>query len=88
MGIIRTHLYILHYDIREVKVTYFLSLPCRLMHQARHKLFRKDDILHINGIRKEWSNLLIAEACYAATYTGDEEGEVRVFFGETEAASH
>ena len=39
--------YIHLYDIREAKVTCFLSLPCRLMHQARHKLFRKDDILHI-----------------------------------------
>lgn len=39
--------YIHLYDIREAKVTCFLSLPCRLLHQARHKLFRKDDILHI-----------------------------------------
>ena len=36
----------------EAKVTCFLSLSCRLMHQARHELLRKDDILHINGICK------------------------------------
>ena len=52
----------------EAKVTCFLSLPCRLMHQARHKFLRKVDILHINGIRKEWSNLLIAKSGYAATF--------------------
>ena len=57
------------------------------MHQARHKFLRKDDILHINGILKEWSNLLIAESCYTTTYSCNEEGEVRVFFGETEDQS-
>ena len=54
------------------------------MHQARHKLLRKDDILHINGICKYRSNLLIAEACYAATYPCDEECEPAVLLGETD----
>ena len=75
--------YIHLYDIREAKVTYFLSLPCRLMHQARHKFLRKDDILHINGILKEWSNLLISESCYATTYSCNEECEPAVLLGET-----
>ena len=52
------------------------------MHQARHKFFRKDDILHINSIHKERSNLLITEACYAATYPCDEEHESAVLLGE------
>ena len=54
------------------------------MHQARHKLLRKDDILHINCIRKEWSNLLVTESCYAATYPCDEECEPAVLLGETD----
>ena len=71
------------YNIREAKVICFLSLPCRLMHQARHKFFRKDDILHINGILKEWSNLLISESSYATTYSCNEECEPAVLLGET-----
>ena len=54
------------------------------MQQARHKFLRKDDILHINCIRKERSNLLIAESCYAATYSCNEEGEPAVLLGETD----
>ena len=54
------------------------------MHQARHKFFRKDDILHINGIHKERSNLLIPEACDAATYPCDEECEPAVLLGKTD----
>ncbi|MCF2634192.1 hypothetical protein I6E40_02215 [Prevotellamassilia timonensis] len=59
-------------------------MPCRLLHQARHKLLRKDDILHINGIHKEWSNLLVTESCYSATYSCNEEREPAVLFGETD----
>ena len=54
------------------------------MHQARHKFLREDDIFHINGIRKERSNLLFSEACYAATYPCDEECEPAVLLGETD----
>ena len=54
------------------------------MHQARHKFLRKDDILHINGILKEWSNLLITESSYTATYPCDEECEPAVLLGETD----
>ena len=43
-----------------------------------HELLRKDDILHINGIRKERSNLLVTESCYAATYSCNEECEPAV----------
>lgn len=59
-----------------------------LMHQARHKLLRQDDIFHINGISKEWSNLLVAESCYAATYPGDKEREFGVFFGKADERIH
>ena len=71
------------YNIREAKVTCFLSLSCRLMHQARHKFLRKDDIVHINGILKEWSNLLFSESCYTTTYSCNEECEPTVLLGET-----
>ena len=54
------------------------------MHQARHKFLRKVDILHINGIRKEWSNLLIAKSGYAATYPCDEECEPTMLLGKTD----
>ena len=54
------------------------------MHQARHKFLRKDDIVHINGIRKEWSNLLIAKSGYAATYSCNEEREPAVLLCETD----
>ena len=54
------------------------------MHQARHKFLRKDDILHINGIHKKWSNLLIAKSCYTTTYPCDEEHEPDVLLGETD----
>ena len=52
------------------------------MHQARHKFLRKVDIPHINGIRKEWSNLLIAKSGYAATYSCNQEREPAVLLGE------
>ena len=52
------------------------------MHQARHKFFRKDDILHINGIRKEWSNLLVTESSYATTYSCDQKSEPIVLLGK------
>ena len=58
------------------------------MHQARHKLLRQDDIFYINGIDKEWSNLLVAESCYAATYSGDKEREFRVLFGKADERIH
>ena len=58
------------------------------MHQARHKLFRKDDILHINGIRKERSNILITESGYAATYPCNEECEPAVLLGEADESIH
>ena len=58
------------------------------MHQARHKFFRKDDILHINGIRKERSNLLITESGYAATYSCNEECEPAVLLGEADESIH
>ena len=54
------------------------------MHQARHKFFRKDEILHINGIRRERSNLLIPEACYTTTYSCNQEREPAVLLGETD----
>ena len=59
-----------------------------LMHQARHKLLRQDDIFHINGISKEWSNLLVAESCYAATYSGDKKREFGVLFGKADELIH
>ena len=52
------------------------------MHQARHKFLRKNDILHINSIRKEWNNLLIAKSGYAATYSCNQEREPAVLLGE------
>ena len=58
------------------------------MHQARHKLLRQDDIFYINGIDKEWSNLLVAESCYAATYSGDKEREFGVLFGKADERIH
>ena len=54
------------------------------MHQVRHKFLRKDDIVHINGILKEWSNLLIAKSGYDATYSCNEEREPAVLLGETD----
>ena len=53
-----------------------------------NKFFRKDDILHINGIRKEWRNLLISESSYAATYSCNEERELAVLFGKTDEIIH
>ena len=54
------------------------------MHQAPHKFLRKVDILYINGIRKEWSNLLIAKSGYAATYSCNQEREPTVLLCETD----
>ena len=54
------------------------------MHQARHKFLRKDDIVHINGILKEWSNLLFSESCYTTTYSCNEECEPAVLLCETD----
>ena len=54
------------------------------MYQARHKFLRKDDILHINGIRKEGSNLVVSESCYTAAYSCNEECEPAVLLGETD----
>ena len=54
------------------------------MHQARHKFPRKDDIVHINGILKEWSNLLIAKSCYTATYPRNQKHEPAVLLCETD----
>ena len=50
-----------------------------MLNQARDKLNRKDDIFHINGIHKEWSNLLIAKSCYTATYSCDQKREADGF---------
>ena len=55
-----------------------------MLNQARDKLNRKDDIFHINGIHKEWSNLLIAKSCYTATYSCDQKREAVVFLGKTD----
>lgn len=55
-----------------------------MLNQARDKLNRKDDIFHINGIHKEWSNLLIAKFCYTATYSSDQKREAVVFLGKTD----
>lgn len=55
-----------------------------MLNQARNKLNRKDDIFHINGIHKEWSNLLIAKSGYTATYSSDQKREAVVFLGKTD----
>ena len=54
------------------------------MHQARHKFLRKDDFVHINGILKEWSNLLFSESSYTTTYSCNEECEPAVLLCETD----
>ena len=79
----KTHLF--HKNAPQKKHLFLTLGSIRCLRMAVHRtafneLPRKDDVLHLNGIRKEWSNLLITESCYTTTYTGDEEGKVSVLF--------
>ena len=53
-----------------------------------HELLRKDDILHINGIRKEWSNLNIMKSCNTAAYACNEERKSIILFGKANELIH
>ena len=54
------------------------------MLEALHEGHREDDILHIDGIGKERSDLFITEPCYTAADSGYKEGKAGVFLGETD----
>lgn len=69
---------------RKIKAHFIYLLTIIILHQARHKLLRKYDILHINGIRKERGNLLIAKSCYTATYSCNQEREPVVLLCKTD----
>ena len=55
---------------------------------AFHELLREDDILHINGIRKERGNLPVTESRYTAADTGYQEGKAWVIFGKADEVIH
>ena len=58
------------------------------MLEALHEGHREDDILHIDGIGKERSDLFITEPCYTAADSGYKEGKAGVFLGETDEIVH
>ena len=43
---------------------------------------------HVDGSSKQWSKLSGSEACNAATYLGDEEGQLRMHVGKTDELFH
>ena len=46
------------------------------------------DVRYVDGTRKQRRNLLRREACDAAPYLGDEEGQLRVYVSETDELLH